>query len=68
MGSCLRTMSVISMTMDDAVAWFKQITHQSIDAHKFKYDGAQGTYIDIIKNVINLVATHWAADWLVSVT
>lgn len=53
-------------TVNEVVAWFKQTTHDMINAHKFKYDGVEGTFVDIIKNVVNLVGTHWASDYLVS--
>lgn len=31
-----------------------------------RYDGVPGTYVDIVRDVINIVSVHWAADRLVS--
>ena len=30
-----------------------------------RYDGVPGTYVDIVRDVINIVSVHWAADRLV---
>lgn len=48
------------------VEWYKEKTNSLIKQKSLSYDGVPGKYIDIIKNVINLAAIHFAADKLVS--
>ena len=47
------------------VAWYKNKTRELLKSKSVKYDGVPGTYVDIIRDVINLVSVHWAADKLV---
>lgn len=48
------------------VEWYKEKTNSLIKQKSLSYDGVPGKYIDVIKNVINLAAIHFAADKLVS--
>lgn len=48
-----------------AIQWYKDTTTAMLKQYSYKYDGVPGTYVDIIKNVVNLVSVHWAADKLV---
>ena len=48
------------------VEWFKNKTKEMLKEKSVKYDGVSGTYVDIIRDVINLVSVHWASDKLVS--
>ena len=52
-------------TMNGYTKWYKDMTEQLIAEKQFKYDGVDGTYVDIIRDVVNLVSVHWAADKLV---
>ncbi|KAF8579879.1 heme peroxidase [Ramaria rubella] len=44
--------------------WYREQTKQKIQERSWKYDGVPGTYVDIVKDVINIVSVHWAADRL----
>ncbi|KAH8111877.1 heme peroxidase [Phellopilus nigrolimitatus] len=46
------------------VEWYKGKTRDLLKQKSFQYDGVPGTYVDIIKDVINLISVHWAADKL----
>jgi len=49
-------------------AWYKQKTLDLIKEKSITYDGVPGTYVDIVKDVINLVSVHWAADKLCGIS
>jgi len=44
--------------------WYRDSTIQKIKERSWKYDGVNGNYVDIVKNVINVTSVHWAADRL----
>ncbi|KAL5536114.1 hypothetical protein ACEPAF_4219 [Sanghuangporus sanghuang] len=46
------------------VEWFKSKARLMLKEKSVKYDGVPGTYVDIIRDVVNLVSVHWAADKL----
>ncbi|KAK7695141.1 hypothetical protein QCA50_002331 [Cerrena zonata] len=46
------------------VSWYKQMTQQLVKENSYKISGIPGTRVDIVRNVINLAAVHWASDWL----
>lgn len=52
--------------VDKSIQWYKEKTVAMLKQYSYSYDGVPGTYVDIIKNVVNLVSVHWAADKLVS--
>ena len=45
---------------------FKRMTSQFIAEKSYQLDGVPGTRVDIICNVVNMVAVHWVADYLVN--
>ncbi|EJC98652.1 heme peroxidase [Fomitiporia mediterranea MF3/22] len=51
-------------TYKQNVEWYKTKTRQMLEEKKMKYDGVPGTYVDVIRDVVNLVSVHWAADKL----
>lgn len=40
------------------------MTQQLVKENSYKISGIPGTRVDIVRNVINLAAVHWASDWL----
>ncbi|CAL1694713.1 unnamed protein product [Somion occarium] len=52
-------------TCNGYVAWYKAKTQELLQEYSYKIDGVPGTRVDIVRNVINLVAVHWASGWLV---
>lgn len=52
--------------MAEYTQWFKEKTTSLLKEKQFSYDGVPGTYVDIVRDVINLVSVHWAAEKLVS--
>jgi linoleate 10R-lipoxygenase len=44
--------------------WYKEGVAQRIKERSWTYDGVPGRYVDIVKDVINVVSVHWAADRL----
>ncbi|KAI0732597.1 heme peroxidase [Fomitopsis betulina] len=55
-------------TMNDYTKWYRDMTEQLLEEKKFKYDGVDGTYVDVIRDVVNLVSAHWAADKLCGIS
>ena len=47
------------------VEWYKQKCRELLAEKSFSYDGVPGKNVDIIRDVVNLVSVHWAADKLV---
>ena len=45
---------------------FKRMTSKFITENSYQLDGVSGTRVDIIRNVVNMVAVHWVADYLVN--
>ena len=62
---CWHALVPDTQTMQEYTQWYKQMTTKLLNEKKFSYDGVPGTYVDIIRDVINLVSVHWAADKLV---
>lgn len=54
-------------TMKEYTQWYKDTTIRLLNEKKFSYDGVPGTYVDIVRDVINLVSVHWVADKLVRI-
>ncbi|KAI0079537.1 heme peroxidase [Panus rudis PR-1116 ss-1] len=54
-------------TVDGYVRWYRQKTEELVKEYSYTLDGIPGTRVDIVRNVINLVATHWAASYLMGV-
>ena len=52
-------------TVSSFVDWYKQTTVDMIKQKSIQFDGVAGKRVDIVRNVINLVSVHWAADKLV---
>ncbi|TDL26424.1 heme peroxidase [Rickenella mellea] len=44
--------------------WYAEKYKALIAEKSYKYDGIQGNFVDIVKDVINLASVHWAADML----
>ncbi len=44
--------------------WYKQKTLDLIKQYSYTIDGLPGTRVDVVRNVINVAAVHWAADYL----
>ncbi|EPS97159.1 hypothetical protein FOMPIDRAFT_95975 [Fomitopsis schrenkii] len=55
-------------TMNGYTKWYRDMTEQLLKEKQFKYDGVDGTYVDVIRDVINLVSVHWAADKLCGIS
>ncbi|KAF9257706.1 heme peroxidase [Marasmius fiardii PR-910] len=51
-------------SLDSYTKWYKDGVTQRIAAKSFTYDGVPGKYIDIVNDVVNDAAIHWAADLL----
>lgn len=47
--------------------WYKQTTTDLIKQWSYTIDGIPGTRIDIVRNVINIAAVRWAADYLIGI-
>ncbi|KAI5117531.1 hypothetical protein M0805_004764 [Coniferiporia weirii] len=50
------------------VEWYKSRTRELLGRNSFRYEGVGGTNVDIVRNVINLVSVHWAADMLCGIS
>ncbi|KAF5365312.1 hypothetical protein D9758_005455 [Tetrapyrgos nigripes] len=53
-----------STSIDTYTKWYKDGVTKRIANSSFTYDGVPGKYIDIVNDVINDAAIHWAADLL----
>ncbi|KAF9257871.1 heme peroxidase [Marasmius fiardii PR-910] len=51
-------------SLDTYAKWYKDGVTQRIANKSFTYDGVPGKYVDIVNDVINDAAIHWAADLL----
>ncbi|KAJ3844035.1 heme peroxidase [Lentinula raphanica] len=51
-------------SLDSYRRWYKENVTQRIKERSWVYDGVPGNYIDIVNDVINVTAVHWAADRL----
>lgn len=49
------------------VNWYKEKTSDLVKQYSYKVSGIPGTRVDIVRNVINLAAVHWASSWLMGV-
>ncbi|KZT00985.1 heme peroxidase [Laetiporus sulphureus 93-53] len=65
---CWHALVPDAQTMQEYTQWYKQMTIKLLNEKKFTYDGVPGTYVDIIRDVINLVSVHWAADKLCGIS
>ena len=45
--------------------YYKTLTQKLIKAKSYKISGVPGTRVDIVRNVVNLIAVHWTSDYLV---
>ncbi|KAJ7584626.1 heme peroxidase [Mycena floridula] len=51
-------------SLDAYRAWYRESITTKILERSWKYDGVQGAYVDIVRDVINATSVHWAADRL----
>jgi len=51
-------------SLDVYRAWYRDNIAKKIKERSWRYDGVPGNYVDIVKDVINVVSVHWAADRL----
>ena len=51
---------------EELIGWYKEKMSALIKEKSISYDGVRGKYVDIVGNVLNLTAMHFAADRLVS--
>lgn len=51
-------------SISNYTAWYKQTTTDLIKQYSYTIGGLPGTRVDIVRNVINIAAVHWAADYL----
>ncbi|KAH8099451.1 heme peroxidase [Cristinia sonorae] len=49
------------------VNFYKTKTLELLKENSYKISGVPGTRVDIVRNVINLVSVHWAADYLIGI-
>ncbi|GJJ13725.1 hypothetical protein Clacol_007981 [Clathrus columnatus] len=54
-------------TVNNHVSWYKQKINDLIKEHSYKIDGVSGTRVEIVGNVINVAAVHWACDYLMGI-
>ncbi|KAF5372318.1 hypothetical protein D9615_009241 [Tricholomella constricta] len=54
-------------SLSNYVAWYKEATEKYLKEKSFKYDGVEGTYVDITY-VINTVSAHVSAEQFFGVT
>ena len=47
------------------VEGYKNLTRKMVQEHSYKMKGAPGIRVDVVRNVVNLVAVHWVTDYLV---
>lgn len=52
-------------TIKTYVDWYKSKTADLIKQHSYQISGIPGKRVDVVRNVINLVAVHWASNWLI---
>jgi len=52
--------------MDQYRKWYHDNISQKIKERSWAYSGVPGRYIDIVNDVINVVAVHWVSDKIVS--
>ncbi|KAK0439191.1 heme peroxidase [Armillaria borealis] len=65
-----RAMTLNALFPDQAtkakyVAWYGAKTVELLKKKSFKYPGMPGNYVDIVRDVINLVSAHWVAENLI---
>ncbi|GJJ14559.1 hypothetical protein Clacol_008824 [Clathrus columnatus] len=56
-----------TQTINNYVSWYKQKISDLIKEHSYKIDGVPGTRVEIVGNVINAAAVHWACDYLMGI-
>lgn len=64
---CLQALHALFPTkdsLDKYRQWYRDQVTLRIKERSWKYDGVPGTYVDIVKDVINVTSVHWAADYL----
>ncbi|KAL0959661.1 hypothetical protein HGRIS_011363 [Hohenbuehelia grisea] len=54
-------------SLNEYSAWCRDETARMIEERSWKYDGAPGVYVDIVKDVINRVAIHFVAQRLTGI-
>ncbi|TCD62866.1 hypothetical protein EIP91_006272 [Steccherinum ochraceum] len=54
-------------SMANYVNFYKSKTLELLKENSYKISGVAGTRVDIVRNVINLVSVHWAADYLIGI-
>jgi len=51
-------------SLDKYRDWYRDGIANKIKERSWKYDGVPGNYVDIVRDVINVISVHWAADRL----
>ncbi|KAG7090385.1 hypothetical protein E1B28_009504 [Marasmius oreades] len=51
-------------SLDKYCKWYRDGVTQRITSKSFTYDGVPGKFVDIVNDVVNNAAIHWAADLL----
>ncbi|KAJ8518487.1 hypothetical protein ONZ45_g4459 [Pleurotus djamor] len=54
-------------SLDQYAAWYKAETAKMVKDRSWKYDGVPGKFVDIVNDVINMVAIHFVAEKLLGV-
>ncbi|KAF9258714.1 heme peroxidase [Marasmius fiardii PR-910] len=60
----LRALFPDKSSLDTYAKWYRDGVTERIATKSFIYDGVPGKYVDIVHDVINNAAIHWAADLL----
>ncbi|THV00228.1 heme peroxidase [Dendrothele bispora CBS 962.96] len=58
----VRAMFPNKSSMDEYRKWYHDSIQQKIKEKSWSFSGLPGNYVDIVNDVINVVAVHWAAD------
>lgn len=48
--------------------WYKQKTTDLINQYSYTIHGLPGKRVDIVRNVINVAAVHWAANYMCGIS
>ncbi|KAF7300907.1 Heme peroxidase [Mycena kentingensis (nom. inval.)] len=51
-------------SMSDYRVWYREKIGNLVEDRSFALDGARGRFVDIVRNVVNVAAIHWATDKL----
>ena len=51
--------------MKEFMSFYRNLTCKLIKTKSYTISGIPGRRVDIVRNVINLLAVHWVSDYLV---